>query len=197
MGWIKLDRSITEHFLWEDKPFSKGQAWVDLLLLANHKDHKIMYKDEVVKCKRGEVNRSIVWLAERWGWTRQKVRRFLNVLESDGMCRLDVTVHRTVITIENWAKYQDAHTVGVTTSGQQVDSKWTVSGHIQEGKEGKERKEKADGRLKEGSASASREARLKEMSLQDEEEKARLNRLAKERRLNEQRTTHWKIDKRS
>ena len=137
MGWIKLDRKITEHFLWEDKPFSKGQAWIDLLLLANHKEHKVPYKGEIVTCKRGEVDRSILWLAKRWGWSRSKVRDFLHTLEADQMVVLKATTHRTTVTIENYAFYQDLP----TTNRQQTDSKPTASRHIQEGKEGKERKE--------------------------------------------------------
>ena len=132
MGWIKLDRKITEHFLWEDKPFSKGQAWIDLLLLANHKEHKVPYKGEIVTCRRGEVDRSISWLAKRWGWSRSKVRDFLHTLEADQMVVLKATTHRTTITVENYAFYQDLP----TTNRQQADSKPTASRHIQEGKEG-------------------------------------------------------------
>lgn len=73
-GWIYLHRSLVDHWLWNDKPFSKGQAWVDLLLLANYEDVKIPYKGEVVTCERGVVNRSITFLADRWGWSRKKQR---------------------------------------------------------------------------------------------------------------------------
>ena len=31
-GWIKVSRAIQEHWVWDEKPFSKGQAWIDLLL---------------------------------------------------------------------------------------------------------------------------------------------------------------------
>jgi len=36
LGFIILQRKITENWLWLSEPFSKSQAWVDLLLLANH-----------------------------------------------------------------------------------------------------------------------------------------------------------------
>lgn len=140
MGWIKLDRKITEHFLWRDKPFSKGQAWIDLLLLANHKDHKAPYKGEIVACKRGEVDRSISWLAERWGWSRSKARDFLHTLEADQMVVLKATTHRTTVTIENYAFYQDLP----TTNRQQTDSKPTASRQqadtYKKGKKGKKEK---------------------------------------------------------
>ena len=36
-GYIKLHRSLMDNPLWTEKPFSRGQAWVDLLMLANRK----------------------------------------------------------------------------------------------------------------------------------------------------------------
>ena len=37
-GWIALYRAIIDNeFLWSDTPFARGQSWIDLLLLANHK----------------------------------------------------------------------------------------------------------------------------------------------------------------
>lgn len=140
MGWIKLERKITEHFLWEDKPFSKGQAWIDLLLLANHKEHKAPYKGKIVTCKRGEVDRSISWLAKRWGWSRSKVRDFLHTLEADQMVVLKTSTHRTTVTIENYAFYQDVPTTNLPTNRQQTDSKPTASRHIQERKKDKKDK---------------------------------------------------------
>lgn len=38
-GWIKIHRDILYHEIWSDKPFSKGQAWIDLILMANHSDN--------------------------------------------------------------------------------------------------------------------------------------------------------------
>jgi hypothetical protein len=35
-GWIKLHRKIVESPDWLSEPFTRGQAWVDLLLIANH-----------------------------------------------------------------------------------------------------------------------------------------------------------------
>jgi len=47
-GWIRVYRSIQEHWLWQEKPFSKGQAWLDLLLSANHQDSKIIFDSNLV-----------------------------------------------------------------------------------------------------------------------------------------------------
>lgn len=107
MGYISVYRSIWNHWLWEEKPFAKGQAWIDLLLLANYKDEKFGYKDQVIEGKRGTIYRSITYLADRWGWGRDKTKRFLTQLESDGMVEVQTSTHRTTIFIRNYQYFQD------------------------------------------------------------------------------------------
>ena len=120
MGWLKLHRIILENYLWQDKPFSKGQAWVDLLLIAEPKDTKMLYKGEIIQLKRGTVNRSITSLATRWGWSRDKTRTFLLALQSDNMISLKATTHRTTATIVKYNDYQDKPTTNPTTNRQQT-----------------------------------------------------------------------------
>lgn len=120
MGYFKVDRQIFTHWLWEDKPFSKGQAWIDLIGLANYEDGKTPYKGEIVKCERGTVYRSISFLAKRWGWSRDKTRTFLKLLESDSMIRLKATTNQTTITLINYGKYQDVPTTDSSTNRQRV-----------------------------------------------------------------------------
>ena len=122
-GWIPVYRQIQENWMWKEKPFSKGQAWIDLIMLANYEDKKMPYKGEVITCERGTVNLSISLLAERWGWGREKARNFLKLLESDGMVTVNATKHRTTITIENYAIYNDVP----ATNRQPIDNKPTTS----------------------------------------------------------------------
>lgn len=105
-GWMKMHRSILEHWLWKDKPFSRGQAWIDLLLLANHDDGKVMFNGELITVKRGEHLTSILKLSDRWGWGRKKVSKFLDDLESDEMITQERTTQRTTITIVKYEVYQ-------------------------------------------------------------------------------------------
>lgn len=76
-GWIKIHRQICDNWVWDEKPYSKGQAWIDLLLMANHQESKFPYKGEIIILTRGTVYRSVLCLSERWGWGREKTRRFL------------------------------------------------------------------------------------------------------------------------
>ena len=125
-GWILVYRSIQDHWLWEEKPFGKGQAWIDLLLLANHEPHKVRIGDNFVTCGRGQVNRSYRWLANAWGWSIEKVRRFIKLLEKDGMVTVKRDSFVTVITIENYNAHQFDPTVSETVSRRLQDSTETV-----------------------------------------------------------------------
>ena len=66
-GWVPVSRELQDHWMWEDKPFAHGQAWIDLIMLANYEDTKMPYKGEIITCERGTVNLSISYLANRWG----------------------------------------------------------------------------------------------------------------------------------
>jgi len=114
-GWISLYRKIQDSWLWEDKPFARGQAWIDLLLQANHKDKKKLSKGELVEIKKGSFLTSEQILAARWGWSRKKVRSFLDVLEKDEKVHLKRTSKGTSLTIVNWDLYQDKGTTEDTT----------------------------------------------------------------------------------
>ena len=105
-GWITLSRKLTEHWLYEEAHFDHTHAWIDLLMLANYTDKKKPYKGGIITCKRGDVNYSIKYLAERWGWNWRTVKAFLDVLEEDGIIKAEYTTNRTVITIVNYEKYQ-------------------------------------------------------------------------------------------
>lgn len=145
-GWIKIDRKIQDHWLWDDKPFSRGQAWIDLILLANHKDSDFVSGLQTVHGKRGTLYRSYSFLAKRWGWDRRKVTRFLNALEMDGMISQNGTTHGTTVTLINYDKFQGNGTTNRTTNGQpMVQPVVQPMVHIQEDKKDttylKERKE--------------------------------------------------------
>ena len=118
-GYILLWKQITdpESWVWSDKPFARGQAWIDLLLKANFKDVTTTIKGQTVTIKRGQVLRSEDTLANDWGWSRGKVRRFLKSMEKSKMCTLNGTAYGTLITIENYEHYQDERPSSGTANG--------------------------------------------------------------------------------
>ena len=117
-GWISLYRSIQDHWLWQEKPYDKAHAWLDLLLSANHQDKKIVFDSNLVEVKRGEFITSIRKLCERWGWSNSKVKKFLETLQLDGMITYKSDTKKTTINIANYNVYQpssDAENVTETS----------------------------------------------------------------------------------
>ena len=107
-GWISIHRKIQDCWIWNvDKPFDERSAWIDLLLTANHKDVKIPFNGELTLVKRSQLITSVRKLSERWKWNKDKVLKFLRLLESDGMIKKESDKYRTLITIENYTFYQD------------------------------------------------------------------------------------------
>lgn len=105
-GWIKLHRQLQECHIWYGERFSKGQAWVDLLLLANHREKKILFNGAMITIQRGQYLTSTVKLAEKWGWNRKTVSSYLNMLETDNMITKVSDNSKTLITIENYEVFQ-------------------------------------------------------------------------------------------
>lgn len=110
-GWIKVHRKIQEHWLWNDKPFDRRSAWLDMLLMANHDENRFLLGNELVEVKRGSFITSELKLMERWGWSKTKVRNFLKLLEKDKMILKISDKKKTTIIIENYNDYQDKRTI--------------------------------------------------------------------------------------
>lgn len=115
-GWIKLHRDLSQHWLWGDEQFTRGQAWVDLLLHANHSDKKFSIKNQLIDVKRGQQARSELTLSATWKWSRGKVRRFLKQLENEHMIVQQTTQLTSIITICNYDDFQGLDSEGDTPS---------------------------------------------------------------------------------
>lgn len=109
-GWICLHRSIQDSIIWKDKPFDKGRAWIDLILMANHEDNRFLLGNEIVSVKRGSFITSELKLMDRWGWSKSKVRSYLHLLESESMIVKKTDHKKTTITIVKYCDYQDLQT---------------------------------------------------------------------------------------
>ncbi|EJL7989673.1 DnaD domain protein [Staphylococcus pseudintermedius] len=106
-GWISLHRSIEEHWTFKEKrKFSKFEAWIDILLMVNHKDKKIVLGNELIVVKRGQKITSIRQLCERWHWSNNKVKNFLKMLEEDGMLNVKSDAKKTLLTVVKYDVYQ-------------------------------------------------------------------------------------------
>lgn len=106
-GWISLHRQIQEHWLWKEKrELSKFEAWTDILLNANHSEARVVIKNTVYNIGRGESVMSLKNWADRWNWSRSRVKRFLSLLEKDEMIRMKSDTNTTHLTICKYDAYQ-------------------------------------------------------------------------------------------
>ena len=131
-GWIKLYRAVQRHWLWNDKPFAKGQAWVDLILLANHEDVKVLQGNRPQTFSRGEAAVATRELASRWGWSKHKVMDFLAALETDGMIRTAKGPQGTIIKLSNYDAFQGSDEGEGTAEGPQKDRRRTTPGPLRD-----------------------------------------------------------------
>lgn len=116
-GWIKIYRQITENPLYFSEPFTKMQAWMDLLVIANHKDGIINVRGNIIRVKRGQVGHSERTLSIRWQWSRSKVRNFLEYLKKEKQIEPQKNSVMSLITILNFEMYQEKDHRKTTENG--------------------------------------------------------------------------------
>ncbi|MBW4131663.1 DnaD domain protein [Enterococcus faecalis] len=118
-GWIKLYRTIQDHWIWENPQYLKW--WLDLILMANHQDRKILFDGELKTVKVGERITSEKKLSERWEVSRNTVRNFLDLLVKDDMIELSRSRQNgTWYKVSNYAEYQSFSEIKKQRSEQQA-----------------------------------------------------------------------------
>ena len=130
-GWILLHRKLQECEIWSNsQPFDMRSAWVDLLLLANHRDVEIIFDYEPMTVKRGQYLTSVRKLSSRWNWSKDRTLKYLRMLERLGMIHRESTNQRTLITIDNYDIYQDMQDTDTDTDVDTgKDTPQTQDGH--------------------------------------------------------------------
>lgn len=107
-GWIKLYRSITSHWLWEDP--NKLKWWLTLLIEVNHTPQKFPLGYKVIDIKRGQSCKSLRTWANLFGTGVKSVSSFFKMLQSDGMIMTEVIgkgkQSTTLVTVCNYDTYQ-------------------------------------------------------------------------------------------
>lgn len=118
-GWIKLFRKILDNIIWKSpEPYDRRSAWVELILLANHEPNEFLNsKGKPIKVDTGQCFTSIDMLANKFHWSKNKVRRYLRLLDELDMCHSCGTTDGTLLTLVNYRVYQGERHTGGTTDG--------------------------------------------------------------------------------
>jgi hypothetical protein len=111
MSYIKLHRQIQESEIWKSpEPFSRRDAWIDLLLIASHNSYKTIIDNKPVHLQRGDFCASIRFLMRRWKWGTSKTLAYLAFLTEQKMLSKirtgNGTAESTIYHIEKYDTYQ-------------------------------------------------------------------------------------------
>lgn len=142
-GYIRLNRGIVSWEWWEDIKTFRVFIW--LLLSANWKDSRFMGH----KIPRGSLVTSYPKMAAGTGLGIQSVRTAINHLKSTGELTVKTHSKFSIITINNYCRYQEDN----TQTNTQTNSQLTVNQHstnsqlttIEKSKKEKKEKKKEEG----------------------------------------------------
>lgn len=107
-GWIKLSRDLLNAGTYRQTPFDQTHAWIDMLLLARYEDGYTIFRGNRIETPRGCFITSVRDLAKRWGWSKDRVQRYLDVCILDEQIKLKTSRLCSIIRITNYEKYQDS-----------------------------------------------------------------------------------------
>lgn len=105
-NFLQISRNIQNTPYYKDKPFNRGAALVDLMMLTQHTECQEYKRGELVTYKRGHCYHPIEEFATRWGWERRRVKRFLDQLKDDGILTYKTSKRGTHIVMLKYEELQ-------------------------------------------------------------------------------------------
>lgn len=135
-GFIRLYRSFFNNPLWnERREFSRAEAWLDLIQLAQYCDTVVVVKSRMIELQRGQLVGSRRFFEERWQWSNSKVDNYLKILELQNMIKRTNANKITIVTLCNFDIY-NTYEGGETPIKRQSNANRTpVKRQYKEGKE--------------------------------------------------------------
>lgn len=112
-GWIKLSRDIKKHWIWQDKTYRCW--WLDLLMEAAWAPYIKIIDRKPVQIGVGQMEASYAFLGEKWCVDKRTAKKFIMLLEAQGMVTHTVYHKYAILTICNFEKYQSAEENECTT----------------------------------------------------------------------------------
>lgn len=125
-GWIHLHRIMLNNPT-VCKDGDHLAIWVHLLLYAAHEEHDVMFGGKRITLKSGQLITGRAIIAEKYNISESKVERVLKRFENEQQIEQQTSNKNRIITVVNWAKYQDTFEQSEQQSEQQVNNKWTTS----------------------------------------------------------------------
>lgn len=101
-GWIKVSRDVLDSVIWNyDEPFDDRSAYIDLALRVNYTASEFRPRTSRITytIHPGQIFTSEEKLADRWHWSKGKVKRYLKMLEERGYLSMNRTANGTIINV--------------------------------------------------------------------------------------------------
>jgi hypothetical protein len=138
-GYFLVYRGLHDKPLFKsNQPFSRFEAWLDAIELANFSESSFRHNSTVFPIPRGAIGTSYRSLAKRWKWSVDRVIRELKLWSGQGMVALDTRHGYLHVTICNYEQYQSPNDADATLTRHEHDSGATRTSTNQK----KEKKEK-------------------------------------------------------
>lgn len=114
-GFVLIRRELLTHPVFRHEGEALQFAW--LIARAAWKPTRVRYKDRVIHLARGQLAVSVRDMANALGQPRMSIHRFLERLKNETMIETTIGTGVNIITICNYAKYQDYGAIAGTGDG--------------------------------------------------------------------------------
>ena len=128
-GWIKLHRQLRDSQVFSNPKLLK--VWIWCLLKASVRSYDAIIGLRTVHIDEGQFVFGLISASEELDIPVRSLRRYLDVLQSEGMVAIKSTTKYSILTVENWGFYQGT----ATDKESAMASKRQANANIQEGKE--------------------------------------------------------------
>lgn len=97
--------------LFAEEPSNRRSAYTDLWRWANDRDRDFTIRGQRVALRRGQLAYSMLTLAERWRWSREKVQAVLTEFQNLGLITFTTSKLTTTITVLDYDIYNPCTSV--------------------------------------------------------------------------------------
>ena len=111
-GYVKIWRKLEDSFFFKDS--QAVHLWVHILTSVNHKNKEFMFNNKKQICKKGSMVTGMNKLSENTGINKSKIKRILDMLESETLIETLRNNKFSIISVVNWEKYQPSETQNET-----------------------------------------------------------------------------------
>lgn len=99
-------RSIWDHEMFGNEPFTQREAWIWLISAAAWKDTKVRINGAPIAINRGEFCFAVRFLAEKWQWSKSGTDRFIQRLEKQDIIRDTSRDNAKIYSINKYNHFQ-------------------------------------------------------------------------------------------